>query len=53
LEKIATIEAAVAALTDRITRLEAGRDLDQQQQRSALDRIAASAAELVRLEKRR
>jgi hypothetical protein len=51
--KIADLEAKIADLVDRVTRLEAGRDLDQQNQRTALDRIAKATEELLRLEKRR
>jgi hypothetical protein len=51
--KIAALQAELAALADRLTRLEAARDLDAQHSKSALDRIAKAAEEILRVEKRR
>jgi hypothetical protein len=51
--RIAELKAEITTLADRLTRIEAARDMDQQHQRSALDRVAAAAEALVRLEKRK
>jgi hypothetical protein len=51
--KLAELGAEMAALADRLTRLEAARDMDQQQQRSALERIAKAAEDIARVERRR
>jgi hypothetical protein len=51
--KIAELRAELAALADRLTRIEAGQDMDRQQSKSALERIAKSAEDIARVERRR
>jgi hypothetical protein len=51
--KIAEFKAELDALADRLTRIEAARDLDAQHSKSALDRIAKAAEEILRVERRR
>jgi hypothetical protein len=52
-EKIAELRAELAALADRLTRLEAAHDLDEQHSKTALDRIARAAEDIARVERRR
>jgi hypothetical protein len=51
--RIDALKAEMAVLADRLMRVEAAQDLNHQNQRSALDRLAKAAEEIVRIERRR